>query len=364
VGWDVWRNGGMVSEKDATYHSPGMQGLVNVIRSEGANNVIAVGGLDWAFDLRGVGQGFAISGRNLMYSCHVYPSKNPDWDSAVAPAARIAPLLIGEFGTDPTPGYAAFMTRVIGWIQERHFNGCAWCLHVGAAPCVITDWAYDRSYWDGTYVWSWLHGGPSAPSGLAANGADRAGIALTWSPVAGAHGYKVYRFAAGAERNAEAIAANLASPHFADPSGDPAKVYYYRVAALNADGESGWSEATGARAGLTGAVELPHPSFTFVSRASISEPAANRPVDVTATITNSGADVEDVLVVAGVLDAQGKSVESKEYPRQTFAHGETRSFTFAWTPNAPGAYRTGAGAFGDGYSPRYGYTLGAPLTVR
>ncbi|MGH7996182.1 MAG: glycoside hydrolase family 5 protein, partial [Opitutaceae bacterium] len=82
VSWAVWRNGGSVTDGGTTYHSPGMQGLVDVIRGAGARNPIVIGGLDWAYDLSGVGKGYAIADPNIVYSSHIYPSKPADWDAA------------------------------------------------------------------------------------------------------------------------------------------------------------------------------------------------------------------------------------------------------------------------------------------
>lgn len=364
VAWDVWRNGGQVTEKGSTYHSPGMQGLLEAIRAAGADNIVAIGGLDYAFDLRGIGQGFALTGSNLIYSCHVYPSKSSDWDGAVAPAAKIAPLLIGEFGTDPVPGYARFMTRVIAWIGRHHYSGCAWCMHVAASPCLIADWRYDRTYWDGTYVWNWLRGGPSAPMRLSADGAASAGIALSWSAVPGAASYTVYRSSTGAEAQQTAIADHLTQARYVDVTADPQSTYYYRVTALAAGGESGLSPASGARLGSAGSIALPEPVFRLSTTVSSAAVNPHEPVTVTVRATDAGAPAGSIMIIGGVTDAAGNRLATKEFSHLAFAHGQTRTFTFSFSPAQPGAYATGAAAFGDGYSPRYAFAIGSPFVVK
>ena len=69
VTWDVWQHGGDVVEDDKhdgqemtlTYHSPGMQGILDTVRAAGAKNVVVAGGLDWAYDLSGLLDGHALS---------------------------------------------------------------------------------------------------------------------------------------------------------------------------------------------------------------------------------------------------------------------------------------------------------------
>jgi hypothetical protein len=80
MSWEVWRNGGEVQEKtkpgeeDAflspeekrpriaeTRRSIGMQRLLDTVRETGARNVVLVGGLDYAYDLSGIANGYALT---------------------------------------------------------------------------------------------------------------------------------------------------------------------------------------------------------------------------------------------------------------------------------------------------------------
>ncbi|HSU69287.1 MAG TPA: glycoside hydrolase family 5 protein, partial [Tepidisphaeraceae bacterium] len=111
IPWEVWRNGGEVTEKkkqtDAAvenkqklkhFSSIGMQKLVDTIRANGAKNIIIAGGLDWGYDLSGILNGFALddhAGNGIVYSSHVYPWKS-DWQHKFIDAAAKYPLFLGE----------------------------------------------------------------------------------------------------------------------------------------------------------------------------------------------------------------------------------------------------------------------------
>lgn len=364
VSWQVWRNGGNVVEDSAAYHSPGMQGLADAVRSTGANNVIAVGGLAYAFDLSGIAKGNAISGPNIIYSCHIYPAQPSDWDASVGAVGAMAPVLIGEFGSDSTSDYARFIPRMIRWVNEHHYSAAAWCMHTEATPCLIASWNYDPTFWEGTYVYSWLNGGPAAPVQLQADGgAGR--ISLSWAAVPGANGYRVYRSAKpGHEAYGAPLASNTAGTAFVDASLADRATYYYRVAAVGAACDSGLSNEMGATAGMAGGFEAPQPAFTFTATAVPPKTPPNRPVAITATATDVGkAGGTGVMIVVAVHDANDKDLYQHEFPHQSIDPGQTLRFSLSWTPPAAGSYHVSVGAFADGWSPKYGWDENAAAFV-
>ncbi|MEI7578094.1 MAG: cellulase family glycosylhydrolase [Armatimonadota bacterium] len=165
VSWEIWKNGGQVedSSKGVTYRSPGMQTLLNTVRSTGAKNVVVAGGLDWAYDLRGVLSGYGLndpSGNGIVYATHIYPWKK-DWDANVTPVFAKYPVIVGEVGTKPwkegDPPHENVYTEdwapaVMAYIEKHKLNWTAWSFHPSANPCIITDWSYKpTSYW-GKYV--------------------------------------------------------------------------------------------------------------------------------------------------------------------------------------------------------------------
>jgi len=171
ITWEIWRNGGHVSEKkkgvdesaflsaaekkaNEGYDSPGMQKLVEVIRATGANNIIIAGGLDWAYDLSGVLNGFALedrTGNGIMYSTHVYPWKR-GWQKAFLDVAAKHPIFIGEVGADvkkmsfiPLEAQedpATWVPDMLGVIQKHRLNWTGWSFHGWATPVMISDWNY------------------------------------------------------------------------------------------------------------------------------------------------------------------------------------------------------------------------------
>lgn len=171
ISWEIWRNGGFVNEKkkvvdesaflsdeekkkNSGFESPGMQKLVEHIRATGANNVIIAGGLDWAFDLSGIVEGFALedkTGNGIMYSTHIYPWKR-GWEEKVLRAAALHPIFIGEVGADlnkmefiPLSAQedpATWVPDMLGLIQKYRLNWTGWSFHAWATPVMISDWNY------------------------------------------------------------------------------------------------------------------------------------------------------------------------------------------------------------------------------
>ncbi len=147
VGWKTWRDGGDVHERQAQgtldYHTPGMQKLLDTCRDTGAKNVVVVGGLDWAYDLTGVVNGFALrdpNGKGIVYDTHIYPWKK-DWDHWVTPATRKYAVRVGEFGADKGD-VKGFLSRLGDYMNKHRLHWTAWCLHPGATPNMIRDWRY------------------------------------------------------------------------------------------------------------------------------------------------------------------------------------------------------------------------------
>ncbi len=179
VSWDIWRNGGFVSEGKKTadenaflndadriknrqgFESPGMQKMLEVVRATGARNVIVAGGLDYAYDLSGIVNGYALAdtpeGNGVMYASHIYPWKR-DWQGKMLNAAALHPILIGEVGADvkkmPFETDATFVPPdtwvpdMLGLIQKHRLNWTGWCFHPKAGPRMLANWQYEPTpFW-------------------------------------------------------------------------------------------------------------------------------------------------------------------------------------------------------------------------
>lgn len=171
VTWDIWQKGGTVVEHngspamgtDLTYHTPGLQSLLQTVRAAGAKNVIVAGGLDWAYDLSGIVSGHALKdtkGNGVVYATHIYPWKK-DWDTHVTPTAQQYAVIVSEVGCRPAgsndPEWqkvdcAAWAPQVLDYINKHHLSWTAWSFHTGAGPCVISDWNYTPTPYWGAYV--------------------------------------------------------------------------------------------------------------------------------------------------------------------------------------------------------------------
>ena len=172
VSWEVWRNGGFVEEKkkegdedaflteDEKKHnkrgfvSPGMQAMVDTVRATGAKNVVVAGGLDYAYQLDGIVNGFALedkTGNGIMYACHIYPWKS-DWQKYLLDAAALHPILLGEVGADVNKmtfmpleqqeDAHTWVPDMLGLIQKHRLNWTGWAFHPKASPRMLLDWDY------------------------------------------------------------------------------------------------------------------------------------------------------------------------------------------------------------------------------
>jgi len=161
VSWEVWRNGGKIDEKvgnrTVTYETPGMQKLLELIRAQGAKNLVLAGGLDWAYDLTGILQGFALKdpgGYGVLYASHIYPWKT-QWDEKVGAIAAKYPVLLGEVGCEPDPKQEdpyTWAPKILAFIQKNNLNWTAWCFHPSASPCLLSDWKYTPTPYWGVFV--------------------------------------------------------------------------------------------------------------------------------------------------------------------------------------------------------------------
>jgi aryl-phospho-beta-D-glucosidase BglC (GH1 family) len=146
VTWSVWRAGGLVDG----FQSPGMQGLYDTVRATGAQNLVLIGGLNWAYDLSGVGDN-KIVGYNIAYATHPYesPGRTSDtWARSFAYLTKTDPVVITEFGS-LGKGMQAGQTcateygaQLIPYADARAISWTAWAWFPGGCsfPAIIDDW--------------------------------------------------------------------------------------------------------------------------------------------------------------------------------------------------------------------------------
>ncbi|WFE97573.1 cellulase family glycosylhydrolase [Micromonospora sp. WMMD987] len=145
LGWQCLRDGGTCA--GLPYEVAGMQDLVDAVRATGATNLLMIGGLEWANDMREW-----LTYRpddpldNLAASWHAYSfnacASESCWDSQIAPLAQQVPVVIGEFGQDDC-GFD-YMRRLVAWADTHDLGYLAWTWSpwgcTGGAV-LIKDWA-------------------------------------------------------------------------------------------------------------------------------------------------------------------------------------------------------------------------------
>jgi endoglucanase len=153
IGWDAWLNGGSAGK----YAAAGMQQLYDAVRGTGANNVVIAGGLNWAYDLSGVGACAAsIHGYNVMYATHPY-LKSGDapsgWEGSFGhlETTDFAPVIATEFGDSRSGCTGDYDQEIIAFAKDHHtmsWTAWAWYPSMSAAdpqgcafPSLILDWS-------------------------------------------------------------------------------------------------------------------------------------------------------------------------------------------------------------------------------
>jgi hypothetical protein len=173
VTWDTWLNGGLYQE----YQVHGMQELYDTVRGTGANNLVIVGGLDWAYDLSGVAT-HPVHGFNLMYATHPYEPKS-NWSTAFQYllTGNVAPVIATEFGDGTAKCTGAWDQKLIALAAEPtvQMSWTAWAWYPGVPACsfpaLLSDWSYDLTV-QGQAVHDALANDPPPQSWLDASVAD------------------------------------------------------------------------------------------------------------------------------------------------------------------------------------------------
>lgn len=141
--WRCWSQGGTC--QGMSYQAAGMQELVDAVRSNGATNVIMLGGVEYSAGLSGwLAHRPTDPLQNLAASWHIYNgswcASRACWDSTAAPVAVQVPLILGELGQDD--GGSGFVTSLMDWMDQRGGSYLAWDWDVWGAPLDVIS-SYD-----------------------------------------------------------------------------------------------------------------------------------------------------------------------------------------------------------------------------
>ena len=154
VDWHTWLYGGVCTHESATrivaYRAAGMQELYNTVRATGAKNIVVAPGCRGGADLFGVIHGFAVRGRNIMYSTNIYAwvsSHVPirqwarQWRQHFELPAKHVPVLVAQWGGGRKG--AAYKHLLLRAMKKRNISWTAVNFGVGPPwPALINNWQY------------------------------------------------------------------------------------------------------------------------------------------------------------------------------------------------------------------------------
>jgi endoglucanase len=157
-GWQCWLNGGSDCV-GISYPVAGMQTLVNTVRAAGANNVIMLGGLEYANDLTEWLQYKPTDpDNNLAASWHSYNfnacNTQSCWTSQVAPVIASVPVIAGEIGENDCAG--TYIDPLTTWLESENTSFLAWTWDdwsgaCATGPVLITDYNGDPTAYGAAY---------------------------------------------------------------------------------------------------------------------------------------------------------------------------------------------------------------------
>jgi hypothetical protein len=141
ISWEVWQNGG---DSGDGFQVVGMQELYDTVRATGADNLVIIGGLRWAYDLSGVPT-HRIAGYNIVYASHVYDygDKQPSmWEADWGFLTASDPVFVTEFGSSANCS-GNYSQQLIDYVETRKVSWAAWAWYPGGCdfPALIDNWA-------------------------------------------------------------------------------------------------------------------------------------------------------------------------------------------------------------------------------
>ena len=144
-GWQCWATGSPCT--GISYPVAGMQQMINAVRGAGADNVIMLGGEEYANDLTGWLQYEPTDpDHNLAASWHSYNfntcSTQACWTSQVGPVDTTVPLIAGEIGENDCSG--TYIDPLTSWLDSQNTSYLAWAWNAdfdcSSGPGLVTDY--------------------------------------------------------------------------------------------------------------------------------------------------------------------------------------------------------------------------------
>ena len=106
-----------------------MQTLITAVRDTGANNLIMLGGPNYANDVSKLLEYLPSDpANNIASSIHVYNFNycvtEDCWERSYASIASTIPVIAGEIGESDNSG--EFVTSLVHWLKEKNIHYLAW----------------------------------------------------------------------------------------------------------------------------------------------------------------------------------------------------------------------------------------------
>ncbi|EGC36048.1 hypothetical protein DICPUDRAFT_91906 [Dictyostelium purpureum] len=139
LSYKIWMHGGTHSNGKKYV---GMQQLYDAVRSMGAENVVIVNGVKWAYDLSGI-KNQKINGYNIMLGTHPYDFQDKQsmfWDQQIGFASTYSPIIATEFGEFKCND--TFVKYFLNYadLHNIHWTAWAWYPKDCSFPSIISDW--------------------------------------------------------------------------------------------------------------------------------------------------------------------------------------------------------------------------------
>jgi len=156
VSWDVWLKG------DSEW--TGMAQLYTAVRNAGAQNLVIINGLNWAYDLSNVTNNLIPGATNFIFGTHPYDydgKQKGDWPGGFGYLASTYNVMMTEFGQYCNSD--TYVQDLLAYAQSLNLHWSAWAWYVSgcAFPSIINDWDGTPTVPVGTIVQQYLQGNGS-----------------------------------------------------------------------------------------------------------------------------------------------------------------------------------------------------------
>jgi hypothetical protein len=141
VMFELWNEPADPKKNNWSDIKPYLDRLYDIIRGQGANNLIIAPGAWWDYDLRGI-KNNALKGDNIAYAWHNYASNTRylSWNKALDGLSEKYPVIVTEWGydTDSDSNYyqkdETYANNLKQFIYDNGLHFTAWCWHASWRP--------------------------------------------------------------------------------------------------------------------------------------------------------------------------------------------------------------------------------------